>query len=78
MHSPASSDHSFHLIIGLFCTIEKWEGTDADGWTDDMCDNSDHHRLWLWSAEWIKKMDFMGIEVKVLISIAKIHNIKDW
>ena len=38
-HSPASSDHMKFVLLRDF---EKY------GWTDTMCENSDHYRPWLW------------------------------
>ena len=38
IHNPASSDHYSHLkIVSL-----------KSGRTNNMCENSDHYRLWQW------------------------------
>ena len=43
---PPSSDHYSHLKVVLICEILKVVPTTCE--TDDMRENSDHYRPWLW------------------------------
>ena len=46
-HSFASRENLFSLEICYFVLFWK-VGTDI--WTDDMCENNDHYRPWLWAG----------------------------